>query len=705
MALAILDLVDADETQVTFRIDTGTNTQYQLQVGSDMHQEAGAELLDDVYYTAPARQVEGGAGFFATSREVSVPLASIERGRSFAQLVTSKTGGKAHARSRVVRLSGAALLQSQSIASSLSVGFSGARVMSPLQAYRPARQVAHRGVALSRQASLESLLGEIVKIASPIVLNLLKDLPTAVPGTAASSSGANQAAAGGLPIETLVAILRSLIGSGAPPGAVVPSVAKSLTGSGGNRFSPGSGASFVKPFIFGIDDALIASLVGPVLQALPQLMNAANQKRLDLKKSDNALMGGILSDINKRLMMEQLADAQRAAQAQGPAAPITDEQLQALAALVGQLPAQSPTAGGAAAPATSMLPLARPKTLSAEAPPPDLSAKALLAFDFATRVEWNGAPEPVFDRTKPLTLKPRFTVIEPAPKAPLPKAILKVAVYDPANPATRYEKTLKLKDVLANSTMECRFDAGELAHLPPNCLLSVVGELRWKGARSGRETRALGSCEIVLVDRYFIKSRGAETSTERELKDMEKFRPFWNKVWEAPVLDGLRGGSDKPKYVWELNVNARYTTLLTGGHDANGVMETKLLTEADDPGRPTLSVHGRMKAGMELSLTELNKLTALWDGVPTLEAPKLDALRARSFLDDAAREFKYNFKLKGRAGQAGLIWVVPVFKLFGLTLSSVVAADDTGQVSATTEEDVQFPLPTSARLIGLKSDA
>ena len=75
--------------------------------------------------------------------------------------------------------------------------------------------------------------------------------------------------------------------------------------------------------IFGIDDALIASLVGPILQVLPQLMNAANQKRIELKKADNQLMGGILTDINKRLMMDKLLEAQKAAQAQGPAAPIS----------------------------------------------------------------------------------------------------------------------------------------------------------------------------------------------------------------------------------------------------------------------------------------------------------------------------------------------------------------------------------------------
>jgi len=48
---------------------------------------------------------------------------------------------------------------------------------------------------------------------------------------------------------------------------------------------------------------------------------------------------------------------------------------------------------------------------------------------------------------------------------------------------------------------------------------------------------------------------------------------------------------------------------------------------------------------------------------------------------------------------------VPVFKLHGFTVSQAAATADNGQVTATTEHDVQFPLPVAARLIGLKSAA
>jgi hypothetical protein len=699
MALAILELLDADETKVAFRIDSGTNTQFQLKFGRAVRDDGGGDWVDDVYYTTPASQIEGHAGFSGGAQEVCVPLDKLERGRGYAQLFTCKAGDKAQAFSDVLVMPGAAFLQPQSLAGGLSLGARGAPSMRTPGAHRPPRQVANRTAPISRQASLENVLGEIVKIASPLVLDALKGLARPANGAAPPGSGTPPAAAA-VPMDALAQLLQSVLGAlGAPGGAPPISQPKSL-GSGGNRLSRDSAATYARPFIFGIDDALIASLVGPVLQVLPQLMNAANQKRIELKKADNALMGGILTDINKRMMMDKLLEAQQAAQAQGPAAPVDPQQLQALAALISQLPAQPAAAAATAAP------VAAQNSLSADVEAAhDLSAKALLAFEFPRQVEWNGTPRPVFDRTKPITLRLRFAVVTPAPKAPLARAILKVALFDPANPASRHEKVFKLKDLLANGVMECPFEPGELSHLPANSLLSVVGELRWKNARSGRETRALGSSEIVLVGKYFIKSRGAETSAERELTEMSRFRAFWNKIWEAPALDGARGGAGKPKYVWDLDVNGRYTALLTAGHDSNGVMETRVLTEADDPDRPTLAVHGRMKAGMELSLAELNKLIPLWNGPPALDAEKLEALGARTFLDGGAAEFKYRFKLKGRAGQAGMIWVVPSFKLFGVTLSRVMGADDSGLVTATSEEDVQFPLPVAARLIGLKSAA
>jgi len=89
---------------------------------------------------------------------------------------------------------------------------------------------------------------------------------------------------------------------------------QSLTGSGfrDNRFLDTQKGQFSRPFIFGIDDALLGAMIGPIVQALPQLMNSANQKRVQMKQADNKLMSDIISDINRRRLLEQLVQAQPA---------------------------------------------------------------------------------------------------------------------------------------------------------------------------------------------------------------------------------------------------------------------------------------------------------------------------------------------------------------------------------------------------------
>jgi len=112
-----------------------------------------------------------------------------------------------------------------------------------------------------------------------------------------------------------------------------------------------------------------------------------------------------------------------------------------------------------------------------------------------------------------------------------------------------------------------------------------------------------------------------------------------------------------------------------------------------------------LKGGIELAVTELNKLLPLWDAQP-LDAAKLEALSTTAFAKANAGEFVRNVKMRGRAGERGIVWVIPVFKLFELTLGSSQKTDTTtGQVVAVTEETIRFPLPVSARIIGIKSQS
>jgi hypothetical protein len=143
--------------------------------------------------------------------------------------------------------------------------------------------------------------------------------------------------------------------------------------------------------------------------------------------------------------------------------------------------------------------------------------------------------------------------------------------------------------------------------------------------------------------------------------------------------------------------------LLSPDKQTNGLMDPKLMQGAVDPDSLSARTEGRMKAGIELSIDELNKLIPLWSGAPALDLEHLEALKTDRFARNNAGELIYNFKLKGRARERGVVYVIPIFKLFDVTLGTAQKTDENGQVTALREETIQFPLPVSARLIGLKS--
>jgi hypothetical protein len=155
--------------------------------------------------------------------------------------------------------------------------------------------------------------------------------------------------------------------------------------------------------------------------------------------------------------------------------------------------------------------------------------------------------------------------------------------------------------------------------------------------------------------------------------------------------------------LWELNVTAKYTVLLSPEHEANGLMATKVLAVGKDRESVSERTGGRLKAGIELSITELNKLTPLWDGRTPLDPQKVAAFRTSEFAKTHGSELVHTVKLKGKAGERGMVWVIPTFKLYEFTLGAAERADDNGQIVALAEEKVAFPLPVAARVIGLKA--
>ena len=711
MALAILELLEFDGANVRFRIDTGTNKYYQLKAGKSVRRSNGIDWVDEIFLKTRMATNDAGRGLFDSSKEIAVPTARLGSGHAYVQLFSFKTpDGKSPAFSRAVKVPVASARQYDGdYEYPMAMSFSTS--MNTLESFQTPRVVPCRTVreVYSQAASLDQLLAGIVKVASPIVMNLLAGATgAATNGGSASGGNGNNAGQGQAP--SLVGLLTTLLNSlgGAAPTTAAPapvSTPQSLLNprAPGNRFVYGQ--PLAQPFIFGIDDALLGALAGQVVGVLPQLVGATNQKRIEMKKANNQLITSILSDINRRMIMERLLEVQRQPPAQGQ--PDNSAAIQQVLQLLQQAETTAPNGSTTATPPNPTPPVPAPPIPTAqsfsfsETNEAVLSSKAVLEVVTGVPLAWNGGTKVLFVRGQDLQIKLQLKTATP-PKSSLPKAIIKIILQDAADQSVRCEKIFKQKDISPNAPLPFSFTQGELSHLPVNKNISVLAEMRWRTKR-GAHYKALGSGELVFVNKYYFKEQGGEIGVEQELTDMKRFRPFWNKVWESPTLDVSR--NSEKKYLWELNVGAKYTVLLSATHDANGLMQTKLLRGKQDPESMSETIEGRMKAGVELSIPELNKLLPLWKGEAALDREKLEALQNVDFAKNNSGELVYNLKLKGRAAERGMIWIIPTFKLFECTLGTVAKTDEAGQVTATAEEKIHFPLPVSARVIGLKSQS
>jgi hypothetical protein len=732
MALAWLNLVDAGREALRFVIDTGTSRFYQLKVGRSRSTREGVDWVDGVYLTTPVKPNDAGGSLLPATREIVVPGSRLEAGDSYVQLVTYKSSdGRAPAFSRVLLVSGAPELggrlarrdppgmpappMTPTLPMSVSTSMSPTSFAPSPAQFRAARKIpcVTSPDSLAVETSVEDVLSGIVKVAGPIVLKLLS--PGAGgggdAGGASPSGSAGDSSVGGVVsflLKTLLAGLQPAAGAGGGGNAATNAAnppketSKSLSSSmqlAENRFAAAKRTEYSRPFIFGIDDALIGALAGPILNVLPQLVNAANQQRVQTQQANNKLITDALTQVNQRMLMEQLIQAQQKSSGdQAAQLAALQTQLQALASQDQTTKTQSLSMSddGPAAPPPSSAPIV---------PSATPAARATLAFVAADPLMFNGKPHLVFVRSHDAEFKVKFTVGDPVPKNPLARAILTVTLKGTHHPSGWVKAEARLTNVAANSVQTITVPQADLAKLPANRRIAVIAELRWPGSRK-QAYSATGSTDIVLVDKYFVKQRGATTGDERELTDMSQYRPFWNKIWEAPPLDAVnRSGTGRAKSLWELDVNARYLVIVTGRDHANGVMETRLQASPTDPDDIRLTTSGKLKGGVELSLDEVNKLASLWDGQSPLDADHLAAFRSHAITHTSSGEFVSSIKLKGRAADRGMVWVVPVFRTAEFTLSGVQKTDDSGQVVAVTDETVRLPVAVAARVLGLLSQS
>ena len=725
MALAILELDKVGAGSVGFRIDTGSNRYWQLKVGRSLSRRLGMDWADDIYLTTPLRTNASAGSLIDSHTNVTLPQSGIDPGKAYVQLFTFKSAdGRSPSFSDVLAVGDAARLPDP------PVDFARARSMTmPMDRLHTLPRVVpcrtgHE--ALARQTSLDELLGGLAKAAVPLVVDLLKGGSSgAAPANgspAAGAAGGLQATPGGGDLMRLLGSLVAQIVGGA--GGVSQSQSILRRHDGPNRFSGAQSAdlsqtffapallAFLGPLMDGIVKVL-PGVVGPIAenapglvreinQGLPMLINSINQRQMQNKLADNKLATDTLAQVNQRMLVEDFLRSQQAAPAAGatPDAALLAQLLQALQQAAP--PRAAAPAAGVGLPAAT----AAAQSLTQDTPGgPAPSRRAVLTFGDGPTLTWNGGDRALYTREHGVQLRLRLVIAPPVPTSNLPKAILKLVFQDSGDKSPLLEKTFKLKDVAANSDLSLAIGTDELANVPSQRPITAYAELRWLTGVPGSESVAIGKTGMIFVDKCFVKQQGSAVGPEREPRDMNRFRSFWNKLWESPVLDEAGSRRERPAQVlWELDVNAKYSVLLSAEHDANGVMETRLLEERADPQDISQRTQGRLKGGVELSIAALAQLLPLWDDAAPLAPEQLTALAVKPVVLANASELIYRLKLHGKAGQRGIVWVVPVFRLVEFTLGRVRDTDDSGRVTGAVDETVRLPLPVAARIIGVKSE-
>ena len=177
---------------------------------------------------------------------------------------------------------------------------------------------------------------------------------------------------------------------------------------------------------------------------------------------------------------------------------------------------------------------------------------------------------------------------------------------------------------------------------------------RSRGSESGQAARSLSiwwaSIPIKVVE------TGGEIVP---LNDVEKFRPYWHKVWQESFT--------REKRRWEWDCKYYYTLHTEGG--ASERLET-VTEEVPGAGR---RIEGRLKSGLRVSVSELNALLPQISSYPALNAAQLEALSAPSPVAAFGRAARSKARFRGSEGDSVALWVYPEMRIQPVVLLRVGA--------------------------------
>lgn len=271
------------------------------------------------------------------------------------------------------------------------------------------------------------------------------------------------------------------------------------------------------------------------------------------------------------------------------------------------------------------------------------------------------------------------------------KGILQIIVKDPSTLEVLIEEKYRLKQITSGTlSVVPELSPERLASLEANEEYLVCAVLVWQGkSRKTNRTKHLGTSitQLITLVKEYCFDRIEGTAEVIPLNDVDRFRPYWHKIWEGEFSSSLR----------RTNLDCKYYYALEPGRNNNARMETVTQIESTIGTRQ----EGKLKTGLILSAYRLNELLGQISDYPMLDRAELTALLSSEFKEQFSHCARNSVEFKGRKGDTAGLWVYPEFKLQRVLLKQVEQTNENGQVLAFTEHTVYFPIPAIVHFIGV----
>lgn len=277
---------------------------------------------------------------------------------------------------------------------------------------------------------------------------------------------------------------------------------------------------------------------------------------------------------------------------------------------------------------------------------------------------------------------------------PIAKGTLQLLVKDPETLEILIERKYRVEDVEAGPlAVTPKLSREDLEMLEPNEDYLVTVALIWRGSsKRDRRQRRIGTSMIQMItlvrDYCFDRIEGQKESVA--LRDVDRYRAYWHKVWQGQLSSGRR----------RLKLDCKYYYTLERDRTVLAKMET--LTRIQRVG--DTRHEGQLKAGLVLNPERLNELLGQISDHSPLDEEQLAALLNSDNIGLFNSVARTEVRFKGRRGDGVALWVYPEFKISRVLLKKAAEINDNGHVTELEEYPAHFPIPAKAHFIGVSDD-